>query len=102
MAYSAVTQPLPLPRIQRGTSSSTGAVHRTIVSPSLHQDRARPGAVKSRWKLMGGAGRFAAVGSHSSYLTGERPGAGDDLAGGAERRGGLGLVRPGVAPGPRG
>ena len=30
--YSAVTQPLPLPRIQRGTSSSTDAVHSTVVS----------------------------------------------------------------------
>ena len=27
--YSAVTQPLPLPRIQRGTSSSIDAVHST-------------------------------------------------------------------------
>ena len=31
--YSAVTQPLPLPRIQRGTSSSTDAVHSTRVRP---------------------------------------------------------------------
>src|SRR6478735_2746774 len=30
--YSAVTQPLPLPRIQRGTSSSTDAVHSTLVA----------------------------------------------------------------------
>ena len=39
--YSAVTQPLPLPRIQRGTSSSTLAVHSTRVRPN--DDEARPG-----------------------------------------------------------
>ena len=32
MEYSAVTQPLPRPRIQRGTSSSTDAVHSTRVA----------------------------------------------------------------------
>ena len=31
--YSAVTHPLPVLRIQRGTSSSTIAVHSTLVSP---------------------------------------------------------------------
>jgi hypothetical protein len=31
MEYSAVTQPLPLPRIQGGTRSSTEAVHNTFV-----------------------------------------------------------------------
>ena len=31
--YSAVTQPLPVPRIQRGTSSSTEAVQSTRVRP---------------------------------------------------------------------
>ena len=31
--YSAVTQPSPLPRIQRGTSSSIDAVHSTRVRP---------------------------------------------------------------------
>ena len=31
--YSAVTQPRPVLRIQRGTSSATEAVHRTIVFP---------------------------------------------------------------------
>ena len=31
--YSAVTQPLPLPRIHGGTRSSTEAVHRTRVRP---------------------------------------------------------------------
>ena len=33
MSYSAVTQPLPRPIIQRGTCSSTLAVHSTRVSP---------------------------------------------------------------------
>ena len=32
--YSAVTQPLPLPRIHRGTSSSSIAVQSTLVSPN--------------------------------------------------------------------
>ena len=31
--YSAVTHPLPVPRIQGGTRSSTEAVHRTLVRP---------------------------------------------------------------------
>ena len=38
--YSAVTQPLPLPRIQRGTSSSIDAVHSTRVRPKRDQHRA--------------------------------------------------------------
>ena len=33
--YSAVTQPLPLPRIQGGTRSSTDAVHSTLVPPKV-------------------------------------------------------------------
>ena len=33
--YSAVTQPLPLPLIQRGTSSSIDAVHSTRVRPNV-------------------------------------------------------------------
>ena len=33
--YSAVTQPLPLLRIQRGVSSSIMAVHSTLVSPKV-------------------------------------------------------------------
>ena len=32
--YSAVTQPLPRPRIHGGTRSSTDAVHRTLVLPA--------------------------------------------------------------------
>ena len=31
--YSAVTHPLPEPRIHRGTSSATEAVHSTVVAP---------------------------------------------------------------------
>src|SRR5580693_7917631 len=51
--YSAVTQPLPLPRIQGGTRSSTEAVHRTLVRPI--DTSTEPGAktVKSRWKETG-------------------------------------------------
>ena len=33
--YSAVTQPLPVPRIHRGTSLATDAVHSTLVRPML-------------------------------------------------------------------
>ena len=46
--YSAVTQPLPLPRIHGGTRSSTDAVHSTRVRPI--ETRTEPGAntVKSR------------------------------------------------------
>jgi hypothetical protein len=34
MAYSAVTQPSPLPRRQRGSSSATLAAHSTRVAPN--------------------------------------------------------------------
>ena len=52
--YSAVTQPLPLPRIQRGTSSSTDAVHSTMVRPKRDEHRARRDmSVKSRSKVIG-------------------------------------------------
>ena len=53
MEYSAVTHPLPLPRIHGGTRSSTEAVHRTLVRPI--ETRTEPGAktVKSRSKLTG-------------------------------------------------
>ena len=34
MPYSAVTQPLPVPRMNGGTRSSTDAVHSTFVSPT--------------------------------------------------------------------
>jgi len=33
MPYSAVTQPLPLPRKKPGTEFSTDALHKTLVSP---------------------------------------------------------------------
>ena len=41
--YSAVTQPLPLLRIQRGTSSSMLAVHSTRVRPK--RDEHEPAAI---------------------------------------------------------
>ena len=41
--YSAVTHPLPLPRIHGGTRSSTDAVHRTLVWPKVTSTE--PGAI---------------------------------------------------------
>ena len=41
--YSAVTQPLPEPRIHRGTLSSTLAVHSTLVLPK--ETRHEPSAI---------------------------------------------------------
>jgi hypothetical protein len=46
MPYSAVTQPLPLPTIQRGTLSSTEAVQITRVSP--HEISAEPLALRTK------------------------------------------------------
>ena len=46
--YSAVTQPRPLPRIQRGTSSSTEAVQITRVPPIDDERRAARGAHEAR------------------------------------------------------
>ena len=43
MEYSAVTQPLPLPRIHGGTRSSTDAVHSTFVCPNVTSTE--PGAM---------------------------------------------------------
>ena len=43
MEYSAVTHPLPEPRIQGGTRSSTEAVHNTLVCPNV--TRTEPGAM---------------------------------------------------------
>jgi hypothetical protein len=45
IAYSAVTQPLPRPRIQRGTSSWIEAVQMTRVSPI--EISAEPSAVRT-------------------------------------------------------
>ena len=45
IAYSAVTQPRPRPRIQRGTSSATEAVQITLVSPT--EISAEPSAVRT-------------------------------------------------------
>jgi len=44
--YSAVTQPLPRPCIQRGTERSTEAVQITLVRPS--EIRAEPSAVSTK------------------------------------------------------
>ena len=51
--YSAVTQPFPLPRIQRGTSSSIDAVHSTWVPPKVTRHEPDDIVVKSRSKLIG-------------------------------------------------
>ena len=51
--YSAVTQPLPLPRIQRGTSSSIDAVHRTRVRPNDTSTDPGVMSVKSRSNVIG-------------------------------------------------
>src|SRR5690606_17755246 len=51
--YSAVTQPLPRPRIQRGTSSSTEAVHSTRVRPNDTRHDPRAISVKSRSNVIG-------------------------------------------------
>ena len=51
--YSAVTHPLPLPRIQRGTSSSTIAVHSTRVRPKDTITEPSAKSVKSRSKVIG-------------------------------------------------
>ena len=58
--YSAVTQPLPLPFIQRGTSSSTDAVHSTRVRPKATSTEPSADSVKSRSKVMG---RSSSVGA---------------------------------------
>ncbi len=51
--YSAVTQPLPRPRIHRGTSSSTLAVHRTRVRPNDTRHEPSAISVKSRSNEIG-------------------------------------------------
>ena len=51
--YSAVTQPLPLPRIHRGTSSSIDAVHSTRVRPKLTRHEPAAISVKSRSNVTG-------------------------------------------------
>ena len=43
MEYSAVTQPLPLPRIHGGTRSSIDAVQSTLVRPK--ETSTEPGAM---------------------------------------------------------
>ena len=51
--YSAVTQPVPRPFIQRGTSSSIEAVHSTLVRPIVTRQEPSAISVKSRSKLTG-------------------------------------------------
>ncbi len=51
--YSAVTQPLPLLRIQRGTSSSMLAVHSTRVRPNVTSADPSAISVKSRSNVIG-------------------------------------------------
>src|SRR5690606_26808442 len=51
--YSAVTHPLPLPLIQRGTSSSTCAVQSTFVRPAEMSTEPAACSVKSRSIVMG-------------------------------------------------
>ena len=108
--YSAVTQPLPVPRIHRGTSSSIdgGAQHHGV--PEAHQHRPAGASVKSRSKVMGrsssgwpavvahggapGAGR-AATREYCTAADRPRP----DPAGGGPRHGfGVGQLRPEQAP----
>src|SRR5260370_24124589 len=51
--YSAVTQPLPRPRIHGGTRSSTDAVHSTRVLPMETSTDPAANSVKSRWNVNG-------------------------------------------------
>jgi hypothetical protein len=51
--YSAVTQPLPVPRIHLGTSSSTEAVQSTLVRPKEISTDPAAMSVKSRSMVMG-------------------------------------------------
>ena len=55
--YSAVTQPVPLPAIQRGTLSCAEAVQITRVSPDRDQRRAGRGAHEARLDRRSGAAR---------------------------------------------
>ena len=67
--YSAVTQPLPLPCIQRGTSSSIEAVHSTRVSAEA--DKHGPGRHVGEVALEGERAELvgrAAVRSHFGNL----------------------------------
>src|SRR5439155_13430543 len=50
IAYSAVTQPRPLPLRQRGTPCLTDAAHRTLVSPN--STRADPSAYACQLRVM--------------------------------------------------
>ena len=62
--YSAVTHPLPLPRIHGGTRSSTDAVHNTLVRPMATSTEPGANSVKSRTNDTGRrSSTCAAVGS---------------------------------------
>ena len=63
--YSAVTQPLPVPFIHRGTSSSTDAVHSTRVRPNVTSTE--PADIVGEVALEGDRAQLvglASVGSH--------------------------------------
>ena len=51
--YSAVTQPLPVPRSHGGTRSSTDAVHSTRVRPNSTSTEPAANSVKSRANASG-------------------------------------------------
>src|SRR5688500_6179120 len=53
IAYSAVIQPSPEPRFQRGTSSSTDAVHNTRVSPKATRQEPSAYGATPRWRIRG-------------------------------------------------
>ena len=72
--YSAVTQPLPWPAIQRGTDSSTLAVQITRVPPA--SIRAEPVAVFTKpvtivdvAQVVGRAAVVAGLGAHAALLS---------------------------------
>ena len=65
MPYSAVTQPLPLPFIQRGTSSSTDAVHSTTVPPAAHEHR--PAGLGGEVTLEGEGAQLVVLSAVSSH-----------------------------------
>src|SRR4051812_3950405 len=67
--YSAVTQPLPLPRIQRGTSSSTDAVQSTRVLPKLTRHDPADMAVKSRSNVIGRSSSGARPSARVAVMT---------------------------------
>src|SRR5712691_5642320 len=113
IAYSAVTQPRPLPRRQRGMSSSTLAAHSTRVEPN--STSTEPSACSSQplviltsrsWsgRRSSGLDMRASVSALRQRRSGRRPVRGarlDPLAHGPDSVGESGLRPPAqVAPGP--